>query len=140
MHGGRATVEQTQLVDHSAGAISVTGGNVNLVKCQLKRNRAHKGGAVRISGGSLSAMGTAFEENIADVSGGALQVDGTAKVMLSDETLLVRNQAPKGHSIQLCDDDVSRSCDATLSYTLPAPPGRFANARLHLASAAAHIC
>ena len=69
------------------------------------------GGVVRISNSS------AIEANVATDSGGGLQVDGGV-VALSSGAILRRNQAPVAVNVGV-------GPNATASYTLPAPLGRW---------------
>ena len=121
VNGGRVSLKKTDLTDHGAGAISVTAGTLWLSESTLARNQAPEGGAMRVSGGSVHIETCLLEENRAE-SGGALHVSA-GDVELCDKTLLLRNDATRGRSIQLCDD-ASKQCSATLRYVLPAPAGR----------------
>ena len=124
VHAGLAVLERVSLIDHQVGAIDVAGGELQLSECRLLRNRATKGGAIRVRGGSTSIRDSLFEDNRAGESGGAVHIDA-GDVHMSDRTLLRRNDAPRGRSIQLCGDGAPH-CPAVLRYTLPAPPGRYA--------------
>ncbi len=115
--GGVVHIEGTTFENNPAGAVQVIGGNMTMVGGWIQRNRASMGGAMHITGGRVLVASTLLEANEASISGGALQVEG-GLVTLSDRTLLQRNAAPTGRSVEL-------TAAHTLFYTLPAPLGRW---------------
>ena len=73
--GGHATLVQTVLRGHSAGALVVHAATLSLIDCIIRDSHALSGGAVLVSGGSnLTVIQSRFIGNSATESGGALQV------------------------------------------------------------------
>ena len=110
------------------GALLVVAGDVAAVRTMFIGNAAQRGGAVFASGGSFASFAwCTFAQNAASESGGAIAIDGTADVTLSDGSLLVGNTAASG-----VGGAVHRvSAASTLRYTLPAPPGRWVESFPH---------
>jgi hypothetical protein len=73
--GGEATLVQTVLRDHVAGAIEVNAGTLSLFECRLQGSHAESGGAMLVVGDSKVTVVTSnFTGNSADYRGGAIQV------------------------------------------------------------------
>eukprot|EP00966_Prymnesium_polylepis_P182093 4218141-Prymnesium_polylepis.2 len=118
--GGRVILARTVLFGHSAGAIGVVEATLILIETTIRDCRARTGGAVLVGRDStVRGTKTLFTDNSADVSGGALQVDG-GRVELFNETLFRDNSASDGSG-----PSIHLSQTGTIEYTLPAPPGRW---------------
>eukprot|EP00966_Prymnesium_polylepis_P326321 7382237-Prymnesium_polylepis.1 len=73
--GGRIRLTRSVLTGHASGAIIARAASLTLVETNFQRNRAQLGGAVRVSEGStLHLQRCNLTNNVADASGGALQV------------------------------------------------------------------
>ena len=146
--GGEATLRRTILRGHEGGAIAVSGATLTLIECTIRDSKADRGGAILVTGESSSVMivMSNFTRNEGFVSGGALQVCRAVQtsscaarksfasahisypqvegglVSLSDETLIERNEARDGFGIS-----IHLVAPGRLTYTLPAPPGRWLN-------------
>ena len=75
MVGGHAVLIRVSISGHSAGAIDVAAASLILIACTLRDNWARTGGALLVrDGADVTAVHTAFINNGASESGGALQV------------------------------------------------------------------
>ena len=75
-----------------------------------------------VTGGTAHVARTVFRRNRAEVSGGALQVDGGG-VELSSETRFVQNKAPRGAS--LCATSANQTCERCTRDCLASDPMRW---------------
>ena len=100
------------------GAVSLRGGSLVVEDTTFTRNQAERGGAFFASGGQASFARCSFLQNSALVSGGAIELSGTADIVLSDGSVLLGNSAAGGLS------SVHRVA-GSLAYVLPAPLGRW---------------
>jgi len=103
------------------GAISITSGKVRAERTLFTGNMAQFGGAIFASGGLAEFENCAFVQNQANRSGGAITINGTANVTLSNGSLLSSNVALLGVGTAVH----RASATAKLAYTLPAPLGRW---------------
>ena len=151
--GGNVRLVRTILQDHAYGALSVEAANLELFNCVVRANRAPFGAAMLIlKGSAVDVVQSNITSNTADVSGGALQVMGDrrfsepysnerrrtcslalaphtsqvegGKVELRDETILRDNLAPDGKG-----SSVHVASNGSVTYWLPAPPGRWIHIR-----------
>jgi predicted outer membrane repeat protein len=79
---GEVLLMRTMLSGHSAGAIEVTGGKLDLLTCYIFDNHATVGGAILVSGETTNvtvSRNSRLENNSAAVSGGAIQVVASLK-------------------------------------------------------------
>ena len=120
MSGGEVFVTHSNLSGFLSSAFIVKGGVLQLSHSRVANNYASSGGGMRMTGGLVFISHSLFEDNVANVSGGALHVrSGT--VQLSDQTLFRGNRvnSPNGGSTFFIDQG------ASVEYTMPAPLGRW---------------
>ena len=117
MRNGNVELQMVTISGGLGGGIVVGDGRLTLLNCTLRGNRAVRGAGLRVDGGQAMIAGTIFVENDAARGGGAMHVSGGV-VELMERSLLVRNEAPTGKSIEL-------TANGSLAYTLPAPAGRW---------------
>ena len=119
MGGGKTVVRSSRFVDNVGGAITLSGGSLELHDCDLSDNhREGRGGAILVTGGHALITGSRFFANSATAAGGALQVQAGA-VELANQTLMLANRAGEaGHSVHV-------SSSGSLLYRLPSPLGRW---------------
>ena len=114
VHGGEVRLHRAVFADlNGQGAVLVTGGSLHMYESEVRRCQADRGAALLVTGGEVTVTDSAFEDNQATVSGGALQADG-GSVSLAHRTRLRRNKAPVGGSILV-------TAGAIAQYALPAP-------------------
>eukprot|EP00966_Prymnesium_polylepis_P333786 7389207-Prymnesium_polylepis.1 len=120
---GRVILMRTVMQGHSAGAIYVASATLILIETTIRKCQAPAGGAILVCGHSTVQVELSqFVDNSAAVSGGALQVNG-GNVILHNQTLFDHNSAPDGTGSSIL------LTNGTLTYTLPAPPGRWLSIR-----------
>ena len=72
---GQVTLKRVLLSGHTSGAISVRAATLALVESTIQGNQAEYGGAIRATEGSFVRLERSnMTGNVADMSGGALQV------------------------------------------------------------------
>eukprot|EP00965_Chrysotila_dentata_P196809 6177818-Pleurochrysis_carterae.AAC.9 len=108
------------------------------INCLFENNTADEGGAIAVADGEVRLERSLLRNNQARLRGGAVYVDGSGSVLLSNRTLLVGDKAAAdgtGRAVYLRR--------GTLQYTLPAPIGRwiesFGAATAHLLKAEGSI-
>ena len=120
--GGEVQIEDSVLANNSVpdgrgGAVFASGGKVTLQRCNLTNNVAQHGGAVHMQGDATAHIdGSLVKRNIATVAGGAISLAG-GQLVLSARALLQDNSEPS----------VVQN-GAKLQYRLPAPDGRWIDA------------
>ena len=119
----------------AGGALFTTGGDVNIIDCNLTDNQAAMhGGAVRSEGGAmfLPRGATHFARNRAQESGGAVSLDGSS--MKSNEAALIfsDNEARIGGAMSVMNEAsafISAGCQ-TIQFEMHwalSSPSRFAS-------------
>ena len=121
--GARATIQSSQFTDNggtgrtSGGAVVAQGGHLDIADSHFTNNVALSGGALHVDGSATVIVSNSmFQRNRATAQGGALSIAGNGRVVLGDGTQFAQNNAPSGRS-------VFRGEDARATYTLPAKLG-----------------
>ena len=114
--GGTALVSGTTFEGNAAGAVVVEGGTLEMDAVSVRTNQARRGAALLVTKGTVLVRNSTLQTNRANVSGGAVQVDG-GQVTLASGAALLDNEAPAGAAISIASGG--------LTYELPAPLGRW---------------
>ena len=70
----------TNLTCHAAGALGVHAAYLSVIECLVQANRAASGAAILVtSSATVEISGSNLTENVAEVSGGAIQVRNTPR-------------------------------------------------------------
>ena len=109
------------------GALLLAGGSLVAEQSNFTDNVARFGGGLHASAGDASFAGCLFARNAASEHGGGISLSGDARVVLSNGSLLVANSLLGNgfvNSVWVHPAETPPA-SASLSYTLPAPLGRW---------------
>lgn len=95
---GTVRIVDVTFFHFGGGAIAVIAGILDVDAATLHDNSAETGGALLVTGGWAHLKRVVFRDNMARISGGALQIDDGV-VELAKETRFVDNRAPQGASL-----------------------------------------
>ena len=127
-NGGSSTIRSSRFEANLGGAMSANSGTTSsrsyhlmVYDSELLRNKADYGGALAVEGSKtkVAVVATRIEGNSATVQGGGLHVTDAKLVLLANRTVLEKNSAPEGATMQLLGGNTK--------FALPAPPGRWVN-------------